>query len=117
MFIEVLAGALKSLTHLTELKLTGGKKGLDAFEEGDEELFGAIGGLPALRILHMSLFEMMQAPHSSVFAECLTVNLHGLTELVDLNLHDHTFCLEGAKSLTTALQNLTGLTHLRMGVT
>jgi len=114
--LAVLAGALKSLTRLTELKLTVGES-MDAFEEGGEELFGAIAGLPALRILHMSLFEMMQAPHSSVFAECLTVNLHGLTELVDLNLHDHTFCLEGAKSLTTALQNLTGLTHLRMGVT
>ncbi len=114
----MLAGELKSLTHLTEFKLTVvGKKGLHTFEEGDEELFGAIGGLSALRILHMSLFEMMQATHSPVFAECLAVNLHELTELVDLNPHDHTFCLEGAKSLATALQNLTGLTHLRMGVT
>jgi hypothetical protein len=95
--LSVLAGALKSLTHLTELKLTVGKKGLDAFEEGGEELFGAIAGLPALRILHMSLFKMMQTPHSPVVAGCLAVNLHGMTELVDLNLHDHRFCLEGAK--------------------
>ena len=64
--LSVLAGALKSLTHLTELKLTVGKKGLHAFEEGGEELFGAIAGPPALRILHMSLFGMMQTPHSPV---------------------------------------------------
>ena len=28
---------------------------MDAFEEGDEELFGVIAALPALRILHMNL--------------------------------------------------------------
>ena len=54
--LAVLAGALKGLTRLTELKLTVREsEAVDAFEEGGEELFGAIAGLPALRILHMNV--------------------------------------------------------------
>jgi Leucine-rich repeat (LRR) protein len=51
--LAVLAGVLKGLTRLTELRLTIGEL-LDAFEGGGEELFAVIAGLPALRILHMN---------------------------------------------------------------
>jgi hypothetical protein len=114
----VLAGALKSLTRLTELKLTTGES-LHAFAfEGGEELFGAIERLPALRILHMPgdvrrIVDMKA--HSAAVARSLAGALSGLKVLADLNLQDHKFCLAGAISLVNALQNLSGLTHLRMG--
>jgi hypothetical protein len=113
--VSPLPGALKDLTRLTELNLTVGKS-LDAFE-GDEELFGVIAGLPALRILHMNV----RAPgyiraHSPAVVRFLTGALSGLKELTGLNLACHKFCLAGAISLVNALQSLAGLTYLRMGV-
>jgi hypothetical protein len=110
--LAVLAGALKSLTRLTELKLTIGKS-MDAFEDGGEELFGAIAGLPVLRILHMNVRRVGDIKaHSSAVARSLAGALSGLKELADLNLQRHKFCLAGAISLVNALQSLPGLTHL-----
>jgi Leucine-rich repeat (LRR) protein len=114
--LAVLAGALKSLTRLTELKLTVGES-MDAFAEGGEELFGAIAGLPALRILHMPVRRIGDIKaHSPAVARSLAGALSGLKELADLNLQRHKFSLAGAAiSLVIALQSLSGLTHLKMG--
>jgi hypothetical protein len=91
--LAVLACALKSLTRLTELKLTVGKS-MDAFEEGGEELCGAIAGLPDIRILHMPVRRIGDIKaHSPAVSRSLAGTLSGLKELADLNLQDHKFSL------------------------
>jgi Leucine-rich repeat (LRR) protein len=116
-----LAGALKSLTRLTELKLTVGVHCTRTNEEllgakrGGHELLETIGSLRALRILHMDVqISDNFTRHSSAIARSLAGALSGLKQLADLSLQRHKFCPEGAMTLVNVLQSLPALTHLSM---
>jgi len=118
--VPILANALQGLLKLTELKLFGSgcihaeQVQHDALAEG-QVLFGAISRLCSLQTLYIMGHGHMPK-HAPAVATALSNALLELTQLVALNLRYHTFCQDGASSLGSALQRLTGLTELIMGV-
>jgi len=122
--VPTLANALQGLSGLTELRLfhSGDHRAKpmlhDVFVEG-EVLFAAIGRLSSLRTLYImggGTLPHSADIHTPAVATALSNALLELTQLVALDLLYHTFCQDGASSLASALQRLTSLTELRMGV-
>ena len=123
--VPMLSNALQGLSGLTDLRLFGSGDihqcflaRDDVFVEG-KVLFAAIGRLPSLRTLYIMQcgnLPFSEDIHTLAVATALSDALLGLTQLVALDLLYHTFCQDGASSLASSLQRLTGLTELRMGV-
>lgn len=104
------------LTGLTTLKLLGLGKNVEqcsyAAADWGELVLGTLGGMTALRCLHMDN-KGEWAPHVTT---ALAGALRSLTHLKELHMLDNIFCAEGATALAGGLQHLSQLKELKMGM-